>query len=213
MLLSCHSRFCARIDLISSALGRASVHRAKERRIDRYARNEGLISALWQLWNTFSRSAIIQSALGTTTTSGMRTSSRFSNLSESELLSVCRAAAARRQVPSNIQPLNGSHLEPTWGDDRKIQLIISCIMPTNYSSLLSGFGVRTISLDIQTVRNACAHISVDRMNDIKGMQTKYANTRYNHPSDVLFWIEPSTGNELWQVWVDELKASAAAVVT
>ena len=213
LLISCHSRFCARINLISSALGRASLQRVKERRVDRYARNEGLISALWQFWNNFSRNAIIHSALGTTTASGMRTSSRFSNLSESQLLSVCRAVARREQVPSNIKPLSGSHLEPTWGDDGKIQLIVNFIMPTNYSSLVSGFGIRTTSLDIQTVRNACAHISVDKMNDIRSMQTKYANTHYNHPSDVLFWIEPSTGNELWQVWIDELKVSAAAVVT
>lgn len=212
LLLSCHKQFRARINLISSALGRASVQRVTERRIDRFARNEGLISALWQLWNEFCRSAIIHSALGTTTASGMRTSSRYARLSRSQLLTVCRAAARREQISRNIRPLRGSHLEPTWGDDGKILLIVKFIMPTNHSNLLSGFGIRTTSLDIQTVRNACAHISADRVNDIKGLQTKYSQTRYSHPSDVLFWIEPSTGNELWQVWIDELKASAAAVV-
>lgn len=213
LLISCHSRFCARINVVSSAVGRASLQRVTEKRVDRYARNEGLISALWQLWNDFSRNAIIHSALGTTTASGMTTNSRFSNLSEGQLLSVCRAAASGQQIPGNIRPLRGSHLEPTWGDARKIQLIVNCILPTNHLNLLSGFGIRTTSLDIQTVRNACAHISLDRINDIRSMQTKYSFTHYNHPSDVLFWIEPTTGNELWQVWVDELKASAAAVVT
>ena len=193
---------------------RASLQRSEEKRIDRYARNEGLISALWQFWNYFSRSVIISSALGTQTASGVVISSSLSHLSEHQLLAVCRSVAIGNPPKNtqNIQPLRGNHLEPTWGDAGKINKIVNFIWPTNANNLLFGFGLRRISLDLQTVRNACAHISADRSNDINRLQLKYSNTHYSHPSEVLFWTDPSTGNEAWQVWIDELKLSANFIV-
>lgn len=178
--------------------------------MDRFAQNEGLISALWQAWNHFSRSTVILSAQGTLTSTGVRTNSQYSHLSESELLYVCRTAANGAQLRA-IRPLIGNHLEPTWGDHIKINRIVDAIKPSNEASLLTGFGLRTISLDLQAVRNACAHISPDRVNEIQRMRIRYADTSFLHPSDVLFWTEPSTGLEVWRVWIDELLASAARV--
>ena len=196
--------------IISAALVRAGIQRRTARRIDRFARNEGLISALWQAWNHFSRSAVLFSAQGTVTSTGVRTNSRYSHLSENELLFVCRSAANGNPV-RNIRPLIGNHLEPTWGDARRINRIVSAIQPTNEANLITGFGLRAISLDLQAVRNACAHISADRINEITRMKVRYADTQFLHPSDVLFWTEPSTGNEAWRIWIDELLASAARV--
>ena len=190
---------------------RAEIQGRTARRIDRFARNEGLVSALWQAWNHFSRSAVLFSAQGTVTSTGTRTNSLYSHLSERELLYVCRAAAHGQRV-TQIRPLIGSHLEPTWGDAKKINNIVSAIQPSNEASLITGFGLRSLSLDLQVVRNACAHVSTDQVAKISRMRTKYANTRFSHPSDVLFWTEPLTGNEAWRVWIDELLASATRVI-
>ena len=195
---------------ISAGIARAGIHGPKARRIDRFARNEGLVSALWQVWNHFSRSAVLFSAQGTLTSTGARTHSQYSHLPESELLFICRAAALGHPV-TRIRPLIGNHLEPTWGDARKINRIVRAIQPSNKSNLITGFGLRSVSLDLQVVRNACAHISSDQIDEISRMKVRYANTHFSHPSDVLFWTEPSTGNEAWRVWIDELLASAARV--
>ena len=209
-MIYCHSRLRSRLAIISAALRRSGIERTTARRIDRFARNEGLVSALWQAWNHFSRSTVILSAQGTLTSTGSRTNSQYSYLSESELLFVCREAAYGNPI-RNIKPLLGNHLEPTWGDARRINRIISTIQPSNEISLITGFGLRSISLDLQSVRNACSHISSDRINDIVRMKVRYADTYFRHPSDVLFWTEPSTGSEAWRVWIDELLASAERV--
>ena len=195
---------------MSAALARAGVQRNIARRIDRYTQNEGLISAMWQAWNHFSRSAVILSAQGTLTSTGVPTNSRYSHLSERELLFVCRAAAFGKPA-GDIRPLIGNHLEPTWGDARKINRIVRKIQPSNTENLITGFGLRSLSLDLQVVRNACSHISYDRIVDIDQMRVRYTDTQFSHPSDVLFWTEPSTGNQVWSVWIDELLASAAKV--
>ena len=186
-----------------------------KRRLDSYARNEGLISALWQLWSYFSRSVVISSALGTTTASGATATSSWCHLSEYQLLAVCQRVARGNKLPSNLQnipPLRGNYLEPTWGDSAKVIRIVNHIGPTTSNNILFGFGLRNISLDLQIVRNACAHISPDSASDINQLKLKYSNTRYSHPSEVLFWIDPSTGNEAWQVWIHELRLSSDYVV-
>ena len=212
MLTYCHSRLRVRLKTISAALIRASIHDRETRRLDRFARNEGLVSALWQAWNNFSRSVVLLSAQGTITETGARTNSQYSHLSEAELLFVCQAAASTKKF-KNIRPLTKNFLEPTWGDARKINNIVNFVQPSNKATLISGFGLRAISLDIQVVRNACAHISRDRILDIDQIRTKYEDTHFSHPSDALFWTEPSTGNAAWRVWVDELLASAKKVTS
>lgn len=212
LLANCHNRLSVRLKIVSGALERASTQGRKQKRIDRFASQEGLISAMWQAWNNFSRTVIILSAQGTITAQGSYTHSQYENLSEEQLLYVCREASYARSI-GRIRSLSNSHLEPTWGDATKINRIINEIMPSNRADLLTGFGLRSISLDLQVVRNACAHLSYDRIRDIEQIKTRYQATHYIHPSDALFWKEPSTGYEAWQVWVDELLASSAKATT
>ena len=211
LLDSCRKRFCARIKIVASALRRSSLSRGAKRRIDRYSQNEGLVSSLWQMWSSFSRSAVLLSAGGAITASGDLTTSAFAHLQESQLLFVCRAAAFGQPVTS-IRSLRGSYLEPSWGDAQKINRIVNRIRPTNANNLLTGFGLRSTSVDLQVVRNACAHMSSDNLEKIRQLQTRYADTRFSHPSDALFWTDPITGFEAWEVWIDELAASASAAV-
>ena len=137
LLTSCHNRLRARLRVISAALVRAGIQGRTARRIDRFARNEGLISALWQAWGNFSRSSVLLSARGTLTSSGVRTSSNYSHLSESELLFVCRTASNGNPIGA-IRPLKGNHLEPTWGDARRINRIVRAIQPSNEATLITG---------------------------------------------------------------------------
>ena len=212
LLGSYHNRFSSQILIVTSALSRASLQRSSGMRLDRYARQEGLISILWQIWNYFCKRVIVESSLGSITTSGSVSTSQFSHLSEDRLLYVCRHAARNGGNLRRIGVLRGSFEEPTWGDAVKIDRMVNYLNPSNKQNLLSGFGLRTLSMDLQKVRNACAHISHDNIEEIKNLQLTYASRQFNHPSDALLWIEPITGHEAWKVWVDELRASAVAAI-
>lgn len=211
-LITLSRKFEKRLDYVSEGFRRAQRSRPTDIQRDYFFKLEGLISTLWQSWCGFIRSAILESSLGSNTSQGVLTTSQYCHLSMDQLRNVATKLARNQGVPAQINPIAGFHAEPTWGDISKAIAIVNGISPTNANSIATGIGVITLGKDVQTVRNAIAHYSTDRLADIRAMQVRYLNTAFRHPSEVAFWTEPSTGSSAWAVWVDEYRASASQVV-
>lgn len=210
-LLSYLLKLERRIDTLEGAFLRFALNRNASRKIDRFAFQAGLISETWQAWNSFSRSIILASLKGTTSTGGVAVNSPYSPNSVNEIRYAAMKAAQARPIGA-LRPISGDHLEPTWGDMGKANRIISALTPSNSSQLLSAFGSSVLISDLQKVRNACAHVSSDRLNDVRSMQVRYSHNRFLHPSDCIFWVDPRSRDYSWVSWVDEMKLVAMAAV-
>lgn len=202
-----------RLDYIAEGFRRAKVSRAREHFLDQAAKQEGLLSALWQSWCGFVRSVVLESSAGAVTTGNAQTTSPYAALTLDQLRHVASKAARGNPIPAAITPIAGFHAEPTWGDLNKATLILNVLSPSNALSIQSGLGVLTLSKDVQIVRNAAAHLSSDRISDVRSMQLRYLNTSFRHPSDAVFWTESGTGNDAWEIWIDEFRASPAIAIS
>jgi hypothetical protein len=211
LLDSYRTKLESRLKYLSLALARTQQAKFSARKADAFAAQEGLVSTLWQAWGAFSKSAILGSAAGGITSSGSITTSPFTSLPLGELREVARCYAKGINIVSG-RAIRGDYLEPTWGDVTNATKIVNGFGLSNSSAILTGLGVLTLARDVKTVRNAAAHLSPDRINDIKLMQLRYARTAFKHPTDALFWIEPSSGNVAWMVWIDEMRSAAKLVV-
>lgn len=210
-LIYFQSKLHQRSRTLESAHLRFLSRRAGLKKNDRFAIQEGLTSELWQAWNGFSRSIVIWSLKGCTTASGATTSSAYSACSIDEIRYLAMKAA-RNETIGKPRPILGDHTEPTWGDPAKINNILSKLSPSNCNQLLSAFGSSITISDLQKIRNACAHISADRIADVRSLQVRYDKNNFMHPSDALFWIEPNTGDFAWSAWLSEMNIIAAAAV-
>jgi len=190
--------------MLDAAFDRHVAHPSSKRRIDRFAFQEGLVSALWQSWCAFCRSTLIESARGTTSGSGRRVSSPYAGWREMEIAYVARELAQYRKV-SGARTLMGRHLEPTWGDLRKVNLIVKGISSSNQAQLFSAFGVGYAIKDLQLCRNANSHLNKDRISEVSAAKVRYSETKFVHPSDLIFWIDPTTKDFLWKTWLDEME--------
>lgn len=208
-----YQRLRWRTAVLDAAFERHVSERARKRRIDRFAFQEGLVSALWQSWCTFCRSTVINSALGATSASGQSVSSPHWNRVEMEIAYIARELSQRRTiVAASVQPLSGNQLEPTWGDLAKLNLIISGLNTTNAPQLLSAFGSALSIRDLQVCRNSSAHINSDRIAQVNSAKVRYSDTICQHPSDMIIWTDPLTRDFLWKTWLDEIDLIARSAV-
>jgi hypothetical protein len=120
-----------------------------------------------------------------------------------EIAYVAKELALRRPINS-VRVLSGRHLEPTWGDLTKLNLIVTGIGSTNQSQLLSAFGVGLSITDLQLFRNASAHVNKGIIAEVTASRVRYSNTRFVHPSDTAYWVDPATNDFLWKTWIDEI---------
>ncbi len=197
------AKFLGRLSVVDSAFER---HLASARggfRSDKFALQEGIISQLWQYWCAFCRDTVVASTKGAATRSGNQTSSPYAGNSDSEIAFIAKQLANRQNI-TNIRPLSGSHLEPTWGDVNKLGLILSGIGCSNGRTMASAFGAGTLILDLQICRNACAHLNSQNINIINSVRTRYNSTNFQHPSDIMFWIDPATSDFVWRSWICEM---------
>ena len=204
-------KLCQRLRVLESAHRRLLLNRLNIRKIDRFSLQHGLVSALWQAWNDVSRSILLYSVKGALSANGAVITSAFSQFTFDEI----RFAAMRVSRNENVglpRTIAGDHQEPNWGDLAKVNRIILGLRPTNSNQLLSAFGSMNLVSDLQKTRNACAHISLDRIKEIYQLKTRYVGGRLFHPSDVIFWVDPITADFAWNVWIDEMKISVNAAV-
>jgi hypothetical protein len=170
------------------------------------------VSELWQTWASFSRSVIIWSLKGSTSGSGVRVTSAYSVYSYDEIRYIAMKAA-RNQPIGVPRPIPGDHAEPNWGDLSKINRMVTALAPSNGQQLLRAFGSAILISDLQKIRNACAHISSERLSEIHSLRVRYSQNSFLHPSDSLFWVDPVSGDFSWNTWLDEMRLVATAAVT
>lgn len=205
-LASCQTKVEQRVFTLQSAYARLAVSRKSMRRSDRFAIQEGLMSSLWQTWSYACRTIVLESARGTVAASGGAITSPYSRNSVEEIAFVAMKAA-RDQPIRSIRPIAGQHNEPTWGDYRKLNKIILAIRPTNSRQLVTALGAPTLLPDLQTIRNACAHIGTETIADVRRVRISYDQTSFIHPSDAAFWIDKDTNNYLFLSWSLEIRVS------
>jgi len=200
-------KFYRRINIVDGAFDRHVVNPSLRYRIDRYALQEGLLSNLWQSWNLFCRDILIASAQGANTAAGVLTTSPYAGLTEPEIAFVFQKLS-RNQNVGTIKPLSGRHFEPTWGDPVTINRISVGIGASNSSSLTSAFGGLILVSDLQKCRNACAHLNMESLVLVTNARVRYDDTSLRHPSEMMFWSDPSTKDFAWKSWIDEMMLTA-----
>lgn len=193
-----------RLSTLDKAFERHVVAPSVSRSVDRYALQEGLISSLWQAWGEFCRDVVIGAVKGANTTIGTLVNSpTYSARTELEIAFVAKRLASAQPV-GTIRSIAGRHQEPTWGDVNKLIPIVSGLAPTNVATMLSAFGSAAAIKDLQTYRNASAHICADTLAMVSATRVRYQDTSFRHPSDTMRWTDPATNDYLWRTWIDEI---------
>lgn len=198
-----YTKLISRTDYLNKAFERHALKLSSGRKIDTFALQEGLVSALWQTWCHYCRDVILSSVKGTITLSGQLTTCIHSGLSDLEISYVARQLSNNNPV-GTVRALNGSYQEPTWGDSNKLNRIANGIGTSNSVHLVSAFSACVSLKDLQLCRNASAHITSDNIQRLNSAKIRYVETKLQHPSDLIFWIDPVTRNYLWKSWVNEM---------
>ncbi len=200
-------KFFLRVNIADGAFERHVVAPSLSYRMDKNALQEGLLSNLWQSWNLFCRDIQIASAQGANTTTGVLTTSPYSGLTEPEI-AFASLRLSRNENVGTIRPLTGRHLEPTWGDSVKTNRISVGLGASNSGTLASAFGGAILVSDLQICRNACAHLNLDSLALVSAARVRYDDTSLRHPSEMMFWTDPSTNDFVWKSWIDEMMLTA-----
>lgn len=192
-----------RLDLLDSNFERLILLNRPFRISERNSFQEGLMSALWQSWCHFCKEIVLGSIVDGVTTKGISVTSTYSTYNERELVYI----ASRFIKGASISTIKEAprYTDLTWGDASKLNSVITSFNPTNHATLLSGLSGVILLRDLQKFRNANSHISSFTIGELKGARTKYSNTKFMHPSDTMFWVDPSTKDYLWKSWVEEIK--------
>lgn len=196
-----------RLTVLDSGFDRHLLVPVAVQRVDKFALQEGYVSALWQVWCNFCRELLIHSTKGAVTSSGNNTTSPHVALGEMEIAYIAKRLSNNLAI-SSIKPLSGSHQEHTWGDLAKLNLVASGIGCSNASSILAGLSACLRVEDLQLCRNASAHISRTTIQSVKASKVRYQNTSFGHPSDMINWVDPNSSDFLWKSWVDEIELAA-----
>lgn len=180
--------------------------------MDRFALQEGYVSALWQAWCSFCRELLVGSSLGARTAGGTVTTSPHSARHEMEIAFIAKQLSKQRNI-TTITQLQGSHQEHTWGALDKLNLVVPNIGCSNSSTISSAMSVCLRIADLQICRNASAHITKTSFQLIQTSKVRYMDTKLMHPSDMMYWVDPSTDDFLWKSWIEEMElASSFAIV-
>jgi len=210
--------FCNELDILSDqfrdfATSKPSLSSAAHFDLKDECLLEGLLSRFWQAWGRFCRSCIVESCLGTTTVAGVGISALSGAASEAH---VSGAAIRARKVSTNVWGTTNSTLrhEPTWGDVDVLATTISRLDPGNRAQLLAAFsGGSQSAKAIQTIRNAASHHNSQTMTEVGALRPKYIVFQITHPTQSLYWIEPSSQDFLVIEAARELRQAALAAVS
>jgi hypothetical protein len=176
---------------------------------------EGLLSHAWQAWNTFCRSCVMSSCMGSPDATGAVITPHPQALSE-ELVAGAALDAKRKGILPNYWGASITSLrqEPTWGDTDVLQKIVPRLQPNNASKLVAAFSsIHDRARALQLIRNGAAHNHVENMADILQLQSSYIAFRISHPVQALYWVEPSSGDFLITHALDALKDAALLAIS
>jgi hypothetical protein len=175
---------------------------------------EGMLSQCWQAWCRFCRTCVMESCLGTITSTGTVVQ-RLPQATRAELVS---GAAIRAKQQANPPYWGRSNFllraEPTWGDTDVLVKILTRLAPTNSAQLLAAFSSgSSYAKAIQTIRNTVAHDNIETRTELQRLQSAYIVFPITHPTQALFWIEPTSNDYLINDAIETLKAVAAVAIS
>jgi hypothetical protein len=169
---------------------------------------EGLLSRVWQTWNGFCRSCLVESCVGTTNVNGAAVPGLPSAASEAH---VSGAAIIAKRTPTG--PFWGTtntvlRNEPIWGDIDVLVRVLSRLRPSNSTRMLAGFSSSHPSAKaLQLIRNAAAHNHAQNMSEVLTLRSSYVVFPIVHPIQALFWTEPGSRDFLVMNVINDLKAA------
>lgn len=170
-----------------------------------------LLSDVWQNWCLFCRTIIMKSCMGTQTRAGINIPPRR-GLNSWQRISYEANQALRGHTVHPSRTINFMRHEPTWGDQSALLRIISALTPQNQGDLLTGFGLSLYApRHLQIVRNACFHINSETMSEVRRLVAFYIGTGLSHPTDIMWWLEPSSRANAIFSWLEELEIMADQV--
>lgn len=175
---------------------------------------EGMLSRIWQSWCRFCRLTVVRSCLGSTTASGVVVVPVAGALSEHHI-SGAACSAVRKHATNcwTAAPNTVLRLEPMWGDVDSLNKILTRLAPVNASQLLAAFSAAAGSAKaLQKIRNGAAHSNPQTLAEIVGLGTAFVTFPITHPTQALFWVEPTSSDFLVLNAIDELEAAAEAAV-
>ncbi|WP_157950416.1 hypothetical protein [Pannonibacter carbonis] len=197
-------KFHSRVRTLDAGFDRHVYSSKLTYRLDKLALQEGYISSLWQVWCKFCRDLLVQSAQGAITKAGNLTTSPYVGRQEMEIAYIAQRLSKGEQI-KKIHSLSGSHLEHTWGDVVKMHLVTSSIGCSNDKVILSALSVCQRIKDLQICRNSSAHINATTLQAIRGTRVRYLDSKFHHPTDMMYWTDPNTRDFLWKSWIDEME--------
>jgi hypothetical protein len=175
---------------------------------------EGLLSRLWQSWNTFCRSCAIESCIGTADALGNKIAGLPGAASEADVSGAAILAKKSATGPYWSSPNHQLRSEPTWGDVDVLSTLLTRLNPTNHSKMLAAFSSHSQSAKtLQTIRNGAAHNHHQNFSEIQKLRSAYVVFPITHPTHAMFWIEPKSKDFLVTHLIDDLKVAGYSAVT
>jgi hypothetical protein len=186
-----------------SRVDRYLLEDASKSKFEAILHRSAAVSHLWQAWALHNRDFLTGCLAGNLLVDGTPLVSPISGLSEEEQL-YCAQQYSEGNVPKAGGKIKSHLSEPNWGDISKVIEICSRanFELSQYFSSCFGLGVRL--RDLQLCRNTCAHISKGQLIDFNRSRVRYNNNSFLHPSDMLNWVDPSTGQSVWASWTGEM---------
>lgn len=170
-----------------------------------------LLSDVWQNWCLFCRTIIMKSCMGTQTRSGANIPPR-AGLSSWQRISYEAKQATQGNTIHPSRTIIFMRHEPTWGDQSVLLRAIPSLAPHNASALITGFGLSLYApKHLQGVRNACFHINSETMSEVRRLVAFYVGRGLSHPSDIMWWLEPSSKADAIFFWLEEFEIIADQV--
>lgn len=176
---------------------------------------EGLLSHAWQAWNTFCRSCVMDSCMGSPDATGAIIAAHPEALSEQLVAGAALDAKRKGNLPTYWgATLTSLRQEPTWGDTDVLQKIVPRLQPNNAAKLVAAFSsVHDRARAIQLIRNCAAHNHAENMAEVIQLQSAYVAFRISNPVQALYWVEPSSGDFLITHALDALKDAALGAIS
>ena len=166
---------------------------------------EGLLSGVWQAWNSFCRSCVIESCVGTVDATGRAVPGLPQATNEAHVSGAAIRAKKTTQPPHWGTPNTLLRAEPTWGDMTVLVNVITRLRPVNAARLLGAFSSGHASARaLQVIRNGAAHNHSQNVGDILSLRSAYVAFQIAHPTHALFWTEPHSNDFLVTRAIDDL---------
>lgn len=170
-----------------------------------------LLSDVWQNWCLFCRTIIMKSCMGATTRSETTIPPR-TGFNSWQRISYEAKQAIHGNTVHHSRTVNFMRHEPTWGDQSALLRAIPTLAPHNAGSLMTGFGLSlNAPKHLQTVRNACFHVNSETMSEVRRLMAFYVGRGLAHPTDIMWWLEPSSKADAIFFWLEEFEIIADQV--